>query len=96
MTITAINGEPYDPAATYAVVTNNFIAAGGDTYNVFNRAYEAGTGFDTGIPLDQALVEYITEALGGVITAEQYANPRGSLTILMPEVTEEEAEEPAA
>ena len=39
VTITAINGEPFDPAATYAVVTNNFIAAGGDTYNVFNRAY---------------------------------------------------------
>ena len=97
VTITAINGQPFDPAATYAVVTNDFIAAGGDTYNVFNRAYVAGSGFDTGIPLDQAVVEYITEALNGVISAEQYGAPRGSLTILQPEVTEEEeAAKPAA
>ena len=97
VTITAINGEPFDPAATYAVVTNNFIAEGGDTYNVFNRSYVAGTGFDTGIPMDQAVVEYVTEALGGVITAEQYGEPRGSLTMILPEATEEEeAVEPAA
>ena len=97
VTITAINGQPFDPAATYAVVTNDFIAAGGDTYNVFNRAYVAGAGFDTGIPLDQGVVEYITEALGGVITAEQYGQPRGSLTIILPEETEEEeAVKPAA
>ena len=96
VTITAINGQPFDPEATYAVVTNNFIAAGGDTYNVFNRAYEAGTGFDTGIPMDQAVTEYITEALGGVISAEQYGQPRGSLTIILPEATEEAAEKPAA
>lgn len=97
VTITAINGEPFDPAATYAVVTNNFIAEGGDTYNVFNRAYVADTGFDTGIPMDQAVVEYVTEALNGVITAEQYGEPRGSLTILLPEASEEEeAAGPAA
>ena len=80
VTIEAINGEPFDPAATYAVVTNNFCAAGGDTYNVFARAYNEGTGFDTGIPLDQAVMEYITEVLEGKITAEQYGAPRGSQT----------------
>ncbi|MER2183243.1 MAG: bifunctional UDP-sugar hydrolase/5'-nucleotidase, partial [Clostridia bacterium] len=66
VTIESVNGEPFDPEATYAVVTNNFIAEGGDTYNVFNRAYEAGTGFDTGITMDQAVVEYVTEALNCV------------------------------
>ena len=96
VTITAINGEPFDPSATYAVVTNDFIAAGGDTYNVFNRAYEAGTGFDSGIPMDQAVVEYVAEALNGKITAEQYGQPRGSLTIILPEESEEEAVQPAA
>ena len=95
VTIESVNGEPFDPEATYAVVTNNFLAEGGDTYNVFNRAYAAGTGFDTGIPLDQAVVEYVTEALDGKITAEQYGQPRGSLTITLPEATEE-AVEPAA
>ncbi len=97
VTISAINGEPFDPAATYAVVTNNFIAAGGDTYNVFNRAYAEGSGFDTGIPMDQAVMEYITAELNGDITAEMYGEPQGRLTIVLPEAAEEEAEEaPAA
>lgn len=95
VTIESVNGEPFDPETTYAVVTNNFMAEGGDTYNVFNRAYVAGTGFDTGIPMDQAVMNYITEALGGKITAEQYGQPRGSLTIILPEATGE-AVEPAA
>ncbi len=77
VTITAINGEPFDPSATYAVVTNNFCTAGGDTYNVF---YNASYSFDTGIPMDEALVNYITEALGGTITAEAYGEPRGNAT----------------
>ncbi len=80
VTIEAINGEAFDPAATYAVVTNNFCAAGGDTYNAFARAYSEGSGFDTGIPLDQAVIAYVTEALDGTITAEAYGAPRGSET----------------
>ena len=95
VTISAINGEPFDPAATYAVVTNNFCAAGGDTYNVFNRAYVEGSGFDTGIPMDQAVMAYITEVLEGKITAEQYGEPRGSATQILAEAAEEEVE-PAA
>ena len=95
VTITAVNGEPFDPEATYAVVTNNFLAAGGDTYNVFNRAYAEGSGFDTGIPMDEAVVEYITTELEGVITAETYGEPRGSLTQILAEEAEDEVE-PAA
>ena len=83
VTITAINGEPFDEAATYAVVTNNFCAAGGDTYNVFNRAYSEGFGFDTGIPMDEAVMDYITEVLGGVI-GEEYAEPSGLATQIRP------------
>ena len=75
VTITAINGEPFDPEAVYAVVTNNFCAAGGDTYNVFANA---GNSFDTSIPMDEALMAYITEALNGVITEEAYGQPRGN------------------
>ena len=96
VTITAINGEPFDPEATYAVVTNNFTAAGGDTYNVFNRAYVEGSGFDTGIPLDEAVMHYVTEVLEGKITAEQYGQPRGSETQILAEAEEAAEEEPAA
>ena len=95
VTITSINGEPFDPAATYAVVTNNFCAAGGDTYNVFMRAYNEGSGFDTGIPMDEAVVAYISDVLNGNITAEQYGEPRGAQTQIRAEEPEAEVE-PAA
>ena len=81
VTIESINGERFDPTKIYAVVTNNFCAAGGDTYAVFDRAYNEGSGFDTGIPMDQALMDYITTELGGKITAEAYGAPEGRLTI---------------
>ena len=74
VTIRSINGEPFDETAVYAVVTNNFCAAGGDTYNVFHRARSQGFGFDTGIPMDEAVVAYITEVLNGVID-DRYASP---------------------
>ena len=79
VSIQSINGEPFDEAATYAVVTNNFCAAGGDTYNVFNRAYAQGFGFDTGIPLDEAVMDYVTEVLEGVI-GDAYADPSALAT----------------
>lgn len=90
VSIQAINGEAFDPAATYAVVTNNFMAAGGDTYNVFNRAYNEGSGFDTGIPMDEAVMEYIASELEGVITAEMYGEPQGRMTQILAEEAEEE------
>ena len=77
VTITAINGQPFDEGATYAVVTNNFCAVGGDTYNVFARS---SSSFDTGIPMDEAVMAYVNEVLNGKITAEAYAEPRGSET----------------
>lgn len=83
VTILFVNGEPFDEAATYAVVTNNFCAAGGDTYNAFNRAYLEGFGFDTGITLDEAVMNYITEVLGGVV-GEEYAEPSGLATQILP------------
>jgi 5'-nucleotidase len=80
VTIESINGEAFDPEATYAVVTNNFCAVGGDTYNVFKNAYVAGATFDTGIPMDEAVMEYITEVLNGTITEEAYGAPQGRTT----------------
>ena len=74
VSIKSVGGEPFDPDGLYVVVTNNFCAAGGDTYNAFNRAYSQGFGFDTGIPMDEALISYVEEALGGVI-GEKYAEP---------------------
>ena len=39
--------------------------------------------FDTGIPLDEAVMEYVTKELKGVI-GEQYAAPQGRITYFNP------------
>ena len=78
ITIKSVNGKAFDPNATYAVITNNFMAAGGDTYYAFAAAKEQ---FDTGLPLDEILMEYIATELNGVV-GEQYAKPQGRLTIV--------------
>ena len=64
VTIDNVNGKAFDPTATYAVVTNNFVAGGGDTYYAFAAATDQ---FDTGLPLDEVVMEYITKELKGVI-----------------------------
>ena len=33
-----VNGTPLDPAATYTLATNDFMAKGGDGYSVFTEA----------------------------------------------------------
>ena len=84
VTINSINGKDFDPNKTYAVVTNNFLASGGDTYYAFAAA---SAQFDTGLPLDEVLMDYITTELKGVV-GEQYAQPQGRITVILP------AEEP--
>ena len=73
--INSINGKEFKADDTYAVVTNNFVADGGDTYYAFAAA---SAQFDTGIPLDEAVMEYVTTELKGVIGA-QYAAPQGRI-----------------
>ena len=77
VTIGSINGKDFDPEATYAVITNNFVAGGGDTYYAFAAATNQ---FDTGLPLDEVVMEYITKELKGVI-GETYAEPAGRITV---------------
>jgi len=78
VTIDEVNGKPFDVNATYAVITNNFCAAGGDTYYAFASA---SAQFDTGFPLDEVLMQYISEVLGGVI-AEPYIEAQDRITII--------------
>ena len=92
VTINDINGKAFDPKATYAVVTTDFCAAGGDTYYAFASATAQ---FDTGIHLDETVMEYITDALGGVI-GKQYAEPQGRITVKVAEEPAPAPETPAA
>ena len=78
--INSINGKEFKENEIYAVVTNNFCAAGGDTYYAFASA---SAQFDTGVPLDEAVMAYVTKELKGVI-GEQYAAPQGRITYFNP------------
>ena len=75
--INSVNGKEFKANEVYAVVTNNFCAAGGDTYYAFKAA---SAQFDIGIPLDEAVMEYVTKELKGVI-GEQYAAPQGRILL---------------
>ncbi len=72
-----VNGKPFDEGALYAVITNDFLAAGGDTYYAFSAATRR---FDTGLIDAEAVMSYITDFLGGIIGA-QYAEPFGRIHI---------------
>lgn len=75
VSINSINGKEFKVDDTYAVVTNNFVADGGDTYYAFAAATSK---FNTGMTLDVAVMEYITKELKGVI-GKQYAEPQGRI-----------------
>lgn len=77
VSINSINGKEFKVDDTYAVVTNNFVADGGDTYYAFAAATSK---FDTGMTLDVAVMEYITKELKGVI-GKQYAAPQGRILL---------------
>jgi hypothetical protein len=58
-----INGQPIDPDKTYRIVTNSYLASGGDGYKVFLEGFDR---FDSSTPQRDTLVEYIKH-LGGRI-----------------------------
>ena len=77
--IDSIRGLPFDPDEVYAVVTNNYCAAGGDSYYLMKIAENR---IETDISIEQALVDYISQGLGGVITDAMYGQARGDHVIL--------------
>ena len=78
VTIESVGGKAFDPEATYSIATNDFMAAGGDTYYAFAAA---SVNYDLGIPMDEVVMDYITEELDGVVTAADYGEPDGRITI---------------
>lgn len=76
ITIDSINGQAFNPKATYAVVTNDFLAVGGDTYAVFKEADAVIS--DKILVLDEVLVDYIKTELKGVV-GDQYKDPQGRI-----------------
>lgn len=77
-----VNGEDLDPEKTYTVASHNYMLKnGGDGFNMFQNC---------NMPLEdimldnQALIQYITEDLGGTV-GEQYADPYGGDRIVIVE-----------
>ena len=79
VTIVTVGGQPFDAEALYVIASNDFTAAGGDTYYAFRYA-NSTTGYKTGLALEDALVQYVAAVLDGVV-GEQYAAPQGRITI---------------
>ena len=78
VTIETVGGEPFDANATYTIATNDFMAAGGDTYYAFAAA---SVNYDLGIAMDEVVMDYITDELKGTVTEEAYGEPAGRITV---------------
>ncbi|MCK7575372.1 MAG: 5'-nucleotidase C-terminal domain-containing protein [Chromatiales bacterium] len=57
--------RPLEDAGEVVVVTNSFLAAGGDGYATFKRASEEGRAADTFIDYAQGFIDYLQQDLGG-------------------------------
>ena len=79
VTIQSVGGAAFDPAETYTIVTNDFLGAGGDTYYTFKSS---PVGYDTGVPLDEVLMDYITAQCKGTITKEAYGQTAGRIHMI--------------
>ena len=73
-----INGEPIDLDATYVMATNDFLAAGGDTYAILAANF-ANSGILIGINLEDALINYIQNIDDN---CAGYAEPAGRIVIV--------------
>lgn len=82
-----VGGEALDLSKTYTIATNDFLAAGGDTYYLF-KSLET---YNTYVALEDALVNYTSEVLGKIISKEKYGAPAGRIEIIVPVVEEPEA-----
>ena len=78
--IDEVDGAPFDADATYAIVTIDFVGAGGDTYHVFLDA-SARSLKGCGVTLREAFRDYLTDGCSGEVPSE-YERPQGRITIL--------------
>lgn len=85
VTITSVNGQPFDPDGIYALVCDNFLMNGNDTYYTLKDAKEAeGAKYinnGSGVKVRDAVAMYIENVLDGIVD-ETYAKPQGRITVL--------------
>ena len=59
-----IHGEPVNPDKTYKIITNDYLAKGGDGYTVFTKSKDS---FNTSMSLSNAVIDY-AQSLGSPIS----------------------------
>ena len=72
VTIQSVGGKAFNLRTVYTIATNDFLAAGGDTYYAFKTA---SVNYDLGIPMDEVVMDYVKTELKGVVSAENYGGP---------------------
>ena len=88
-TIKSVNGEAFDPEGTYALVADNFIMNGGDTYAAVKEAIDAGATYinnGNGVLTRNIVEMYLKEKCGGVVP-EEYNEPQGRIIVCSHEET---------
>lgn len=88
VTITSVGGKEFNKDATYAVVADNFLMNGNDTYYVFKNAKEAeGAKYlnnGNGVKTRDIVAMYIKEVLNGTV-GSSYTEPQSRITLLTEE-----------
>lgn len=82
--ITAVAGGEFDPDATYALVCDNFLINGNDTFYTLKEVRDSGARYlnnGNGVKTRDAVALYIQQALGGVI-GEHYSAAQGRITVV--------------
>ena len=72
VTVTSVGGEAFDETATYAIIADNFLMNGNDTYYTFGAIKEAGENYVQvsafgGLKTRDIVALYIQEVLGGTV-----------------------------
>jgi len=80
VTINSINGNPFDPAARYAIITSNAIFNGMDSNYISLYRCEDYSAITSAMVVDVVWM-YVMNELGGIIGSE-YAAPQGRITVL--------------
>ena len=81
VTVEDVNGQPFDPDAVYAVITNNANFNGMDSSYIFKAAAEANDqSVITTAGVRDVVWKYLNEELGSQV-GEAYAEPQGRLTV---------------
>ena len=93
VTDVTVGGEPLDLEKTYTVCGHNYMLQnGGDGFAMFGKNINV---LRPGMMVDNAgLVQYIVDDLGGKITAEQYGESAGRITIKKAETKPEPEPQP--